>query len=480
MYKWENFDKALDWIYSFTNLERDYDKRNEKNFFQLLPISKLNEYFGNPTQNYKVIHVAGSKGKGTVSYILSRYFNQMGFNVGLYISPHIINVRERIQFNNNMIEEDDFLYFLGEIYDYVGKISDKNEVPTFFDIFTMVAFLYFSYKKVDIAIVEVGLGGRLDSTNIVNPILSVITSITLEHTEVLGKTHEKIAKEKAGIIKPNIPIVLGKNKKNVKEVVLKIAQKNKSEFYYSEDFFDVKILKYKRVEDSIYCRYKILNKEENTVNLVDSKLAGNYQCENIETSALTCLVASKILNIKYDSNLFNDIIEQAFIHSRFEVKTYSGKIVIIDGAHTENSIIKLIKTIKRLLKQNIIYPEIAIIIGMMKDKDHRGILSKLVEISSVFYFVELDKWKDSKVSNYIEIFNSLIKETSDKDKIFDDKITNQSNEIKANKDKVKFYIKNGCDWNGKEILEIIIKENPKINTIIVTGSLYLAQYFSDL
>lgn len=476
MNRWENFDEALDWIYSFTNLERDQDKRKDKKNFILYPIQKMNQYFSNPTDKFKIIHVAGSKGKGTVSYIIGKYFESLGYKVGLYTSPHLYDVCERIKINSQNINKEDFLSILERIYDYVAKIDKKEEIPSFFDIFTELAFIYFYEKKVEIAIIEVGLGGRLDSTNIVNPILSIITSITYEHTEVLGKTLPKIASEKAGIIKDKVPIILGKNRKIVYDRVKKIASKKDSDLYYSQDYLSVKTKGFIKSKLKIFSKYEIeikdklieefgkgilgkdtFIKDKKNYEII-SQLIGCFQNENIETSICAILVASKLLKIDFIFEKLKEIMNEAYWPSRFEIINYKGKILILDGAHTEDSVKKLIRTIKKLIKEKYLNIEIAIITGMMKDKNHIGILKNLLKISKTFYFVELDKWKDSKVTNYL---NKAI-ELADAKNI-----------------KITYFVQNGVDWKGKDIVDKILENKKDINTILITGSLYLAQYFKD-
>lgn len=482
MYRWDNFDEALDWIYSFTNLERDQEKRKDKKSFLLEAISRMNQYFHYPDKKFKIIHVAGSKGKGTISYLIAKYFQKLGYKVGLYTSPHVFDVTERIKINGVNISEKDFLEILSRIYDYVIKLEKKEEIPSFFDIFTELAFLYFYEQKVDLAIIEVGLGGRLDSTNIVKPILSVISSITYEHTEVLGKTLPKIASEKAGIIKENIPVVLGKNKKNVFEKIKKIAEEKGANLFYSNDYFKSLFIDFIKDGSKIYSKYKIeINKsildkfknncenvEDEFLKLLSSKrkscfeltssLIGSFQDENIETAICSIFVASQILKTKFSIENIKNIMKNAYWPSRFEIFNYEGKTLILDGAHTEDSIKKLVATIRKLLEEDLIKPELATVVGMMKDKNHEGILKSLFKISNIFYFVELDKWKDSKVSNYLNIALDIAK--------------------KENK-KIQYYVQNGVNWKGKDIIDKIIKENNDVNTILITGSLYLAQYFRD-
>jgi len=440
----------------------------------------MNQYFKNPADKYKIIHVAGSKGKGTVSYLIAKYFESLGYKVGLYTSPHLYDVCERIKINSQNITKEDFISILSRIYDYVIKIDRKEEIPSFFDIFTELAFIYFYEKKVDIAITEVGLGGRLDSTNIVNPILCVITSITYEHTEVLGKTLPKIASEKAGIIKENIPIILGKNRKIVYDKIKKIALKKNANLYYTKDYLSIETKGFIKSDSKIFSKYQIELKDRfieefkkkplaNNIPIkhyskyrkkfeLISSLIGSFQDENIETAICSILIASKLLKIDFLFENLEKLMKEAYWPSRFEIINYKGKILILDGAHTEDSVKKLIKTIKKLIKEKYLNREIAIITGMMVDKNHIGILKNLLKISKIFYFVELDKWKDSKVSNYL---NKAV-ELADKENM-----------------KIDYFVQNGVEWKGKDIVDKILENKKDINTILITGSLYLAQYFKD-
>jgi len=170
------------------------------------------------------------------------------------------------------------------------------------------------------------------------------------------------------------------------------------------------------------------------------------------------LIASKLLKIDFLFENLEKLMKEAYWPSRFEIINYKGKILILDGAHTEDSVKKLIKTIKKLIKEKYLNREIAIITGMMVDKNHIGILKNLLKISKIFYFVELDKWKDSKVSNYL---NKAV-ELADKENM-----------------KIDYFVQNGVEWKGKDIVDKILENKKDINTILITGSLYLAQYFKD-
>ena len=197
---------------------------------------QLDNYFGNPHRKFKTIHVAGTNGKGSVSHMLASVFQSAGYKTGLYTSPHLKDFRERIRLNGKMISEQ-------KVIEWVEKYKINNELwkiePSFFELTVTMAFDFFATENVDIAIIEVGLGGRLDSTNIIQPELSVITNIGLDHTALLGNTIEKIAHEKAGIIKTNTPIVIGSTQMETENIFKSVAEKHNSPVYFSDKEFQI-------------------------------------------------------------------------------------------------------------------------------------------------------------------------------------------------------------------------------------------------
>jgi len=196
----------------------------------------LDNYYGNPHRKFKTIHVAGTNGKGSVSHMLAAIFQKAGYKTGLYTSPHLKDFRERIRINGEMIPEKEIMWWVKEFRknNKLWKIE-----PSFFELTVALTFDYFARQKVDIAIIEVGLGGRLDSTNIISPELSIITNIGLDHTALLGDTLEKIATEKAGIIKPCVPVIAGKTQKETENIFKRIAEKAGSEIYFADQEFTI-------------------------------------------------------------------------------------------------------------------------------------------------------------------------------------------------------------------------------------------------
>ena len=310
------------------------------------------EHLNNPQNNFKSIHIAGTNGKGSCSHMLSSIFQEAGYNVGLYTSPHLVDFRERIKINGEMISKNSVSKFMNKNLDFF----ESNNL-SFFEMTVGLAFDYFSKNKVDIAIIEVGMGGRLDSTNIINPILSVITNISLDHTRFLGSNIIDIAKEKAGIIKDNTPVVIGETQEEISTIFIDIAKSKNSQIIFADQF--------------IYDNY-------------DCDLKGEYQQKNIKT----VLKSTEILNHVYfkinhghiESGL-NNVRKNTDLSGRWQIIQYDPTI-ICDTAHNTAA---LKEVISQLLKLE--YFEIHFIIGFSDDKDLRNI-SKIFPKESKYYFTK--------------------------------------------------------------------------------------------
>ena len=310
------------------------------------------EHLNNPQNNFKSIHIAGTNGKGSCSHMLSSIFQEAGYNVGLYTSPHLVDFRERIKINGEMISKNSVSKFMHKNLDFF----ESNNL-SFFEMTVGLAFDYFSKNKVDIAIIEVGMGGRLDSTNIINPILSVITNISLDHTRFLGSNIIDIAKEKAGIIKDNTPVVIGETQEEISTIFIDIAKSKNSQIIFADQF--------------IYDNY-------------DCDLKGEYQQKNIKT----VLKSTEILNHVYfkinhghiESGL-NNVRKNTDLSGRWQIIQYDPTI-ICDTAHNTAA---LKEVIFQLLKLE--YFKIHFIIGFSDDKDLRNI-SKIFPKESKYYFTK--------------------------------------------------------------------------------------------
>lgn len=319
----------------------------------------LDKYFRHPSQNYITIHVAGTNGKGSCSAMLASYLQTFGYRVGLYTSPHLYSFRERIRVNGEMIPEE-------EVADFVELHRDFFEPlhPSFFELTTALALKYFEKSGVDIAVIEVGLGGRLDCTNIIHPILSVITNISLDHTALLGDTLADIALQKAGIIKRGVPVVIGEPSPETQPVFAMEASKQETDIYYAPQ-----ITSLAEVDDYVE----------------DCELKGNYQRQNIRT-VLTAIKIFDSIGLKTDFNVFRkslgNISKNTGIMGRWQTISDRPK-TIIDTAHNEAGwryVAKMLKTGGGVLR---------IVFGMVDDKDIDTVLTLLPK-DAVYYFTQAD------------------------------------------------------------------------------------------
>ena len=310
------------------------------------------EHLNNPQSNFKSIHIGGTNGKGSCSHMLSSILQEANYKVGLYTSPHLVDFRERIKINGDMISKDSIVKFMHENFDFF----ESNNL-SFFEMTVGLAFDYFSKNKVDIAIIEVGMGGRLDSTNIINPILSIITNISLDHTRFLGSNISDIAKEKAGIIKENTPLVIGQTQQEISPIFTEIAKSKNSEIIFADHF----------IYDTYNCDLK-----------------GDYQKKNIKT-VLKSTEILKHLDYKInDSHIktgLNNVSNNTGLQGRWQV-IQRKPMIICDTAHNEAA---LGEVISQLTKME--YSELHFIIGFSNDKNLEKI-SKLFPEDSKYYFVQ--------------------------------------------------------------------------------------------
>ena len=336
---------------------------------------RLDNHLGNPHLKFKSIHVAGTNGKGSVSHMLAAVFQSAGYKTGLYTSPHLKSYRERIQINGKSIPENEVVSFVESNKEIIQKIS-----PSFFEMTVLMAFNYFAKQNIDVAIVEVGLGGRLDSTNIINPLLSVITNISLDHTQFLGNSLESIAQEKAGIIKPNIPVVIGQTQKETSEIFISKAKENNSVIYFADKKYSTD---YSLVDIN---RKQVFNIEKDNILVYENlvlDLAGKYQNKNL----LTTLQSVELLKQEFDiskDNIYNGLKDTAKltnIRGRWQTLGINP-LVIADTAHNYDGVTEVVKQIT-----NTPYSELHIVIGMVNDKNIDSIL-KLFPLDATYYFTK--------------------------------------------------------------------------------------------
>ena len=373
MKKLASIEKLEKWIDSYLNFE----KTPKKNIFWLDTMRFFCDKFGQPQDFAPCFHVAGSKGKGSVSAFIASILDEAGFKTGLYTSPHILDFIERVSSPSGAFEEEAYNRAVEEIMDGVQSIS-QEELPgqrpiTWFELVTLFSFLVFRQAKVDYSVFEVGLGGRLDSTNIVNPKVSVITPIELEHTEFLGDTLEKIAFEKGGIIKENTPVVIARQQPNVRKVFEKIASEKQATAIFIEDTIESLDFKIKNITECIKNNTNLTNdnsdfhknciknhtslENQNILPLMSVsfsskifsrpvkttlQLLGKFQAEN---AALAAIAVKTVL-----PTISEEVIERglakAKLPARFEI--LENPLIVLDGAHTVNSVTFTMETMNQV------------------------------------------------------------------------------------------------------------------------------------
>ncbi len=365
------YNAALDYLYSFVDYSLTRQLRYSEEKFNLDRIKKLMDLLGNPQSTYPVIHVAGTKGKGSTAAFIDSVLQTAGYKVGLYTSPHLHDYTERIQINRIPISHDSLV---NEV-EFIKKLLPEVPEITTFEITTAIAFRFFAENKIDVAVVEVGLGGRLDATNIVDPVISVITSLSYDHMNILGDTIEKIAAEKAGIIKDNRPVVIAPQVyKQVYPVIEQLADLHQSKVLKVEEIYNYLSETHSLSGQELTIQRNGHPDESLKLSL---QLLGYHQVENAAT-AFCALNELKQLGFKIDNNQICEGFEKTYWPCRFEVVSKSP-LTIIDSAHNSDSAQKLSNAIREYLGAK----KVTLIFGVSEDKDVKGMLDFLLPISDV-------------------------------------------------------------------------------------------------
>jgi dihydrofolate synthase / folylpolyglutamate synthase len=371
------YQETLNYLYTFVDYSLTRNFRYSPEKFNLERMNELLALLGNPHQDYPVIHVAGTKGKGSTAAMIASAYRAAGKKVGFYSSPHLQEFTERIQINGAEISRQELVGLVNEIRPVLARLEQP---PTLFEITTALAFWYFSGQQVDIAVVEVGLGGRLDSTNVVNPLVSVITSLSLDHMAILGDTLPKIAAEKAGIIKPGRPVVSAPQRDEAAEVIRKAAQERASRLVrVGEDYYFVSIdhslagqsiLIWNGDGQAAMDHYLEMGGEPPAQYVLRIPLLGYHQVQNAATAFAALRVAAE-----EGFPISDDAIRQGFADvswpGRFEV-LQNAPFLVVDSAHNRDSALRL----RLALDDYFPGREVILIFGASEDKDVRGMLEE--------------------------------------------------------------------------------------------------------
>ncbi|GAB3989776.1 folylpolyglutamate synthase/dihydrofolate synthase family protein [Spirosoma daeguense] len=334
----------------------------------------LCEALGNPQHQFRSIHVGGTNGKGSTSHMLAAIYQSAGYRTGLYTSPHLYSFTERIRINGEPIAEEDVAQFVRTYRTLIERIE-----PSFFEVTVAMAFDYFARQQVDVAIIEVGLGGRLDSTNVITPLASVITNIGYDHTDILGDTLPLIATEKAGIIKPGIPVVIGETHPETVGVFSKTATLLKSPITFADQTYQVTD---KGVRNGV--RHVAISQKEGGVSKeICLDLLGSYQLHNLPTALATVTVLQNQLPVSVtDEGLgLSAVTKLTGLKGRFQLLAEQPRI-IADTAHNQPGLEALFETIATLS-----FATLRIVLGLVADKDRTKVLSVL-PATAVYYFCQ--------------------------------------------------------------------------------------------
>jgi len=368
-----NYEQTIDYLYRklpmFTRVGAVAFKKDLHNTIAMC------DRLDNPQNNFKTIHIGGTNGKGSTSHMLAAIFQQAGYKTGLYTSPHLKDFRERIRINGEMVSKEFVIDFIGQQQEIIEEIS-----PSFFEVTVAMAFSYFAEQNVDIAIIEVGLGGRLDSTNIITPELSIITNISLDHTNILGNTLKEIAGEKAGIIKPGIPVVIGESHPETEQIFIQKAKDTNS----SITFADQQIQITKSAKNNEYLNISLSKNGKSIIEDLLLDLTGTYQLKNILT-VIQAIETLRVLGFKIDNDALYSALKNVKgltgLMGRWQILS-EQPLIVCDTGHNIAGITEVMQNINSTP-----YDNLHIVIGMVKDKDISGVLN-LLPVNARYYFCQ--------------------------------------------------------------------------------------------
>ncbi len=379
-----NYQETLNYLYNSTPVFEHVGAVAYKEGLQ--NTLALDKHFNHPHTNFKTIHIAGTNGKGSCSHSLASILQEAGYKVGLYTSPHLVDFRERIRVNGQCISKERVVKFVEDERKFFEPLH-----PSFFELTTALAFKYFDEQKVDIAIIEVGLGGRLDCTNIISPILSIITNISFDHTQFLGDTLAKIAAEKAGIIKKGVPVIIGEANEETSPVFQSKANEVNSDIVFAED--NAIVTSSSPMADGGR-RYYLSNN-----STLVGELSGDYQERNMNTILCACNILKQMNIIKNDDVIakgLTNICKNTGLLGRWQT-IQNNPTVVCDTGHNVGGWNYLAPQIKRQQ-----YNQLRIVFGMVDDKDINSVMYLLPK-NAIYYWTQAESKRAIKAERVAEI-----------------------------------------------------------------------------
>ena len=364
------YDKAIRYLFDHTDYEKQKTLRYNVTTFDLSRMEKLLKLLGNPHEKITTVHIAGTKGKGSTATMLAKMIEANDYSVGLYTSPHVTTLNERISINSQMVTDKEMLKLINRTHASIEKCIKEGDSPTFFEIMTALAFLHFAEEDVDVAIIETGLGGRLDSTNVINPKVIGITNISIDHQNLLGNTLDCIAKEKAGVFKKGVPVITVPQEPAAMRVLKKHANEMSAPLSITGRDIDFSSRFESSREHGPHTRICMTTSQSKFEHL-RVPLPGEHQAVNCGL-ALAMLDTLKTKGYNIDDNKAALGLSSVSLTGRMEIISHDPRI-IVDTAHNAASIRALIQAIG----QHVPYDSMVIIFGCNGDKDVRGMLEQL-------------------------------------------------------------------------------------------------------
>jgi len=369
-----NYSETLDYLFSQLPAYHRIGKAAYRN--DLKNTILLDNHFKNPHQKFRTIHVAGTNGKGSVSHMTASILMEAGYKTGLYTSPHLKDFRERIRINGIMIPEDAVVGFVENNRNILESVK-----PSFFEMTVAMAFDFFAENEVDVAVIEVGLGGRLDSTNIITPVLSVITNIGHDHMDLLGDTLEKVAAEKAGVIKPNVPVVISETQPETRKIFIEKAEKCNSEILFADNEWNCELFPGSGKDTTR--NYSITRSSDKLKFEGESQLTGNYQKKNIQGVFAAFSILKNTFEIT-DENIVSgirNVITNTGLGGRWHILRKSP-LTICDTGHNKEGLEYVLAQIAEVQKSGL-----HIVLGFVNDKDLASVLP-LFPVTAKYYFTK--------------------------------------------------------------------------------------------
>ncbi len=392
MNHFNTYEEAIEFLLQAVDYEKLTNYTYDVSNFNLKRMEKLLSAIGNPHKRGTYVHITGTKGKGSTAIMIASALKESGLKTGIFTSPHLVYLGERMRVNDEMISQEMLVQLVNELKPYIERerIKDITHSPTFFDTITAIALTYFERKKVDISVLEVGMGGRLDSTNVVLPQISVITPVGYDHTDTLGHTLDRIAYEKSGIIKEGIPVVSSIQEHEALSIISKTCKEKKVRLrLVGRDILITDIKKTRK--DGLYGTECTISTWRNKYENIFLPIVGQHQVENCATAigAIETLSANGV--IKTDNEAVINALAKVKCPARIEVVS-KKPVIVLDTAHTFSSM----KFLRKSIKENFSFKRLICVIGLSADKDIEGVLREITCAADELIFTRTNNPREAE------------------------------------------------------------------------------------